>query len=111
MATSTAQKAGPKTEAATAEDIAAQIDNLRADIAVLTQTVSDFGAGKADQAVRQAGAFKDTLAENAAAVANDAKDRFVSAESDFEDRIRANPLASVGIAAGVGFLFAIFTRR
>lgn len=94
------QKNNGKGATATAADVEEQFERLRADIAALSQTLSDFGSGKLEE-----------IADRSAGLANDAKARLKTAEGDLEDRIRANPITSVGIAAGVGFLVALLTRR
>jgi len=40
-----------------------------------------------------------------------AREQAMSYERDLERQIRTNPIQSVAIAAGVGFLFALMTRR
>ena len=70
-------------------DVAEQIDAIRADIEALTATV-------ARMANRQL---------------NRAQDKMVETARDAEDAFRRNPIAAVAIAAGLGFLFGVFTRR
>jgi ElaB/YqjD/DUF883 family membrane-anchored ribosome-binding protein len=71
---------------AQSEDLAAQIDTIRADLERLTSTVArvvNWRLGQAqDKAVEQA-----------------------------EDAVRRNPTFALAIAFGVGFLFGVFTRR
>jgi ElaB/YqjD/DUF883 family membrane-anchored ribosome-binding protein len=40
-----------------------------------------------------------------------ARTEALSLEEGFEQRVRDNPLKAIGIAAGIGFLFALMTRR
>ena len=70
-------------------DVAAQIDAIRADIEALTSTVTRI-------ANRQLSRAQDKMVETA---------------RDAEDAFRRNPIAAVAIAAGLGFLFGVFTRR
>ena len=72
-----------------AEELAAQIEAIRADIQSLTSTVSRVANKRLGQA----------------------QDKAVEAVSNAEDAIRENPVSAVAIAAGLGFLFGIFTRR
>ena len=72
-----------------AEELAAQIEAIRADIQSLTSTVSRVANKQLGQA----------------------QDKAVEAMSNAEDAIRENPVSAVAIAAGLGFLFGIFTRR
>lgn len=71
------------------EDLAAQIDSIRADMQNLTSTVSRI-AGKQ---------------------MNRAQGKAMETAQDAEDAIKRNPLQAVAIAAGLGFLFGVFTRR
>ena len=71
------------------EDIAAQIDAIRADMQNLTSTVSRI-------ANTQMGRAQEKAIETA---------------QDAEEAIKRNPLQAVAIAVGLGFLFGVFTRR
>jgi ElaB/YqjD/DUF883 family membrane-anchored ribosome-binding protein len=72
-----------------ADDLANQIDAIRADIQSLSSTVSRI-AGKQ---------------------INRAQDKAVETANEAEEAIRRNPLSAVAIAVGLGFLFGVFTRR
>ena len=72
-----------------AEELAEQIEAIRADIQSLTSTVSRVANKQLGQA----------------------QDKAVEAMSNAEDVIRENPVSAVAIAAGLGFLFGVFTRR
>jgi ElaB/YqjD/DUF883 family membrane-anchored ribosome-binding protein len=72
-----------------AEDVAKQLDAIRADVQNLTSTVKNIAAKQM----------------------NRAQDKAVEAAHDAEEAIKQNPLTAVAIAAGLGFLFGVFTRR
>jgi ElaB/YqjD/DUF883 family membrane-anchored ribosome-binding protein len=72
-----------------AEDLANQIEAIRADLQNLTSTVGRI-AGKQ---------------------VNRAQDKAVDTAREAEEAIRRNPLQAVAIAVGLGFLFGVFTRR
>jgi ElaB/YqjD/DUF883 family membrane-anchored ribosome-binding protein len=72
-----------------AEDLAKQIDAIRADVQNLTSTVGRI-AGKQ---------------------INQAQDKALEAAYEAQEAIKQNPLTAVAIAAGLGFLFGVFTRR
>jgi ElaB/YqjD/DUF883 family membrane-anchored ribosome-binding protein len=72
-----------------AEEISAQIDAIRADMQNLTQTVTNI-------ANKQMNRAQDKARETAA---------------EAEEAIKRNPLQAIAIAAGLGFLFGVFTRR
>jgi ElaB/YqjD/DUF883 family membrane-anchored ribosome-binding protein len=42
---------------------------------------------------------------------NRAQDKVMETAQEAEDAIKRNPLQAVAIAAGLGFLFGVFTRR
>jgi ElaB/YqjD/DUF883 family membrane-anchored ribosome-binding protein len=71
------------------EALAAQMEAIRADMQNLTSTVSRI-AGKQ---------------------MNRAQDKAKETAQETEDAIKRNPLQAVAIAAGLGFLFGVFTRR
>lgn len=72
-----------------AEDLTAQIDAIRADLQNLTSTVGRIANKQMSRA----------------------QDKAVETAQEAEDAIRRNPLQAVAIAAGLGFLFGVFTRR
>ena len=72
-----------------ADELADQIEAIRADIQSLTSTVGRIANKQLGQA----------------------QDKAVEAASNAEDAIRQNPVSAVAIAAGLGFLFGVFTRR
>ncbi len=72
-----------------AEDMADHVASIREEIDSLKTTVTNI-------ANRQMGRAQDKAMETA---------------YEAEEHIRKNPLQSVAIAAGLGFLFGIFTRR
>lgn len=71
------------------EDLNAQIEAIRADMQKLSSTVSSI-AGKQ---------------------INRAQNKAMETKQDAEEVIKSNPLQAVAIAAGLGFLFGVFTRR
>lgn len=96
---------GDETEsAANGSEIRTQMENLSRDIAELTRAISDYGSAKA-------GELGAEVADRSTAAYNAARDGVASVERDLEAHIRAKPVQSVAIAAGIGFLAAILTRR
>lgn len=75
------------------DDLREQIAQLRADLAKLTATAAADLSGGVEAARHQA-------AQSGRA----AKDSVV-------DAVTANPLGAIGIAAGLGFLLGVMTRR
>ncbi|HET9572658.1 MAG TPA: hypothetical protein VIF40_20205 [Methylosinus sp.] len=72
-----------------AQELANQIDAIRADLQNLSSTVGRI----ANKQI------------------NRAQDKAVDAANEAEAAIRRNPLSAVAIAVGLGFLFGVFTRR
>ena len=71
------------------QELANQIDAIRADIQSLTSTVGRM----ANKQI------------------NRAQDKAMETANQAEEAIRQNPLSAVAIAVGLGLLFGIFTRR
>jgi ElaB/YqjD/DUF883 family membrane-anchored ribosome-binding protein len=71
------------------DELAEEIEAIRADIQSLSSTVGRIANEKVNRA--QASAMESA--------------------KEAEDAIRRNPLQSVAIAIGVGFLFGVLTRR
>jgi ElaB/YqjD/DUF883 family membrane-anchored ribosome-binding protein len=93
------------------EDLAADIELLKADIAKLTKQLQEtgqhsYGAARraANEGVEQLKAQGEAALENLRANASDI-------ERQISDTVREKPVTALAIAAGVGFLFALLTRR
>jgi len=72
-----------------AEDLNAQLEAIRADMQNLSSTVSGIASKQMSRA----------------------QDMAMDKKQDAEEAIKRNPLQAVAIAAGLGFLFGVFTRR
>jgi ElaB/YqjD/DUF883 family membrane-anchored ribosome-binding protein len=72
-----------------ADELSNQIDAIRSDLQSLTSTVTRIAKGQV----------------------NRAQDKAMETAYEAEEAIRRNPLQAVAIAAGLGFLFGVFTRR
>jgi ElaB/YqjD/DUF883 family membrane-anchored ribosome-binding protein len=72
-----------------AQELANQIDAIRADLQNLSSTVGRM----ANKQI------------------NRAQDKALDVANEAEAAIRRNPLSAVAIAVGLGFLFGVFTRR
>lgn len=88
-----------------------RIDDLKNEIASLSRTLSALGGQKVDD-------YKDSVEKLAAEAVNASMNAFdtvrseaMSLEEGIERQIRDHPLRAIGIAAGVGFLFALLSRR
>ncbi len=112
MATTTSILKGASTEAQTnMSDLEARVEQLTTQLAELARSVSGYSNGTLETLASEARRMKDDVADRSVAIASAAKDTVIAAEGDLEQRIRENPLTAIGVAAGIGFLAAIFTRR
>ncbi|MGE7367522.1 DUF883 family protein [Neorhizobium sp. NPDC001467] len=93
------------------QEIELQLSQLREDIAVLARTVAAAGSQKAEDVGRRVRKAKEDATDASLNMVEAAREQALSLEKDLERQIRAKPLQSVGIAAGVGFLFALLARR
>jgi ElaB/YqjD/DUF883 family membrane-anchored ribosome-binding protein len=102
--------------------IGQSLDQLRADIAALSETVARLaseGAASArsqirdstGRATRGASAAGEQIYENAAQLGRDAADTAHIATAQIEYQIARNPLATVLIALGLGFALGAVSRR
>ncbi|PTV96392.1 ElaB/YqjD/DUF883 family membrane-anchored ribosome-binding protein [Rhodobacter aestuarii] len=88
-----------------------QIEKLSAELAELSRSARDYGATRGEKLAEQAQELRAELADRSAKAAEIARERFLDAEGAVEDRVRANPMAALGVAAGVGFLAALLMKR
>ena len=92
-------------------DLAAEIEGLRKDfesLAARISSISDAGVKTAKDYTRST---TSAAREKGEAVYADISARATDFERQAADQIRAHPLQALGIAAGVGFLAALLTRR
>lgn len=96
---------------ASENDLQQQLEQIRKDVAALAETIASLAAGKAEDVKAQAYKAGNDAAEASAQVLDAARDHVCAVQSDLEERIRAKPLKALGIAAGLGFVLALLTRR
>jgi ElaB/YqjD/DUF883 family membrane-anchored ribosome-binding protein len=110
------------TDKATSERLEKDVAAVKNDIAALTDQINEalnsFAGAAKDQARRgykQARASVDSAVEDASergsAVMDAAQDAAYSLEEALEDLIAQRPLATVGLALGLGFLIGRAWRR
>jgi ElaB/YqjD/DUF883 family membrane-anchored ribosome-binding protein len=110
MAT-TSTKSGKDNGARTPEDLAADIEQLKADIAKLTELLQETGQHSYGAARRAATEGVDQLKAQGEAAMENLRARANDLEGQISDSVREKPLTSLAIAAGVGYLFALLARR
>ena len=110
------------TDKATYERLEKDVTAVKNDIAALTEQITDAlnnfagTAGKqARRGYKQARANAeqavDEMSERGSAMMDAAQDAAVSLEETLEDAITQRPLATVGLALGIGFLIGLTWRR
>jgi ElaB/YqjD/DUF883 family membrane-anchored ribosome-binding protein len=104
-------RTGNATSSASTKDIEVQLQQLREDISSLAKTVAAVGNEKATEVKGKAKRAAADATDASYQMVEAAKGQALSLERDLERQIRANPIQSVAIAAGVGFLFALLSRR
>jgi ElaB/YqjD/DUF883 family membrane-anchored ribosome-binding protein len=100
------------------KDVAAVKDDIAALTDQITEALNSF-AGSArkqarrgyDQARDRAESAVDDVSERGSAMMDAAQDAYSSIEETLEDAITQRPLATVGLAIGLGFLIGFAWRR
>ena len=110
------------TDKATSERLQKELTAVKNDIAALTEQITDAlnsFAGTASKQARRgynqaranAEAAVDDMSERGSAMMDAAHDAASSIEETLEDVITQRPLATVGLALGLGFLIGVTWRR
>ena len=110
------------TDKATYERLEKDVTAVKNDIAALTDQITDAlnsFAGTASKQARRgykharanADAAMDEMSERGSAMMEAAQDAAYSIEESLEDIITQRPLATVGLAVGLGFLIGATWRR
>lgn len=100
-----------RAKSATAKDLEAKLDSLRADMDEIMKAL----AGKAEDEVTDVKASisgaKDDLLDDLQEALKEIRKKAGSAEKVIEDNTREHPLQSLLLAFGLGFLISILLRR
>jgi ElaB/YqjD/DUF883 family membrane-anchored ribosome-binding protein len=110
------------TDKATYERLEKDVTAVKNDISALTDTITDAlnsFAGTAKKQARRgykqaranADSAMDDMSERGGAMMDAAQDAAYSIEESLEDVITQRPLATVGLALGIGFLIGAIWRR
>ena len=102
--------------------IGQSLDQLRTDIAALSETVARLASEGAastrsqirestSRAARGASAAGEQIYQDAAALGRDAAETAHIATAQIETQIARNPIATVLVALGIGFAVGIMSRR
>lgn len=89
------------------EDLAELLEQMR----VLRADVAKFAKIAGRTAESQAGAFTDDISEGFDEASRQLGARGRSAQKSLENAVFSNPLATIGVALGLGFLVGALSRR
>ncbi len=90
----------------TKEDLEAQIAKLREDVAGVTDSLKSLASGSASNAKAQAFALRDDVRQTGERYYRQAQEAASDLEQEISDRVRAEPIKAVLIAAAVGYFYA-----
>lgn len=112
MATAAAGKAktGNGTKA-TPEDLEAEIARLREDVARLTEQLARTGEHSIAAAKRAASEGAEQLRAKGEAAVEALRSNADDIEKQVTDAVREKPITALAIAAGIGYFFALLSRR
>jgi ElaB/YqjD/DUF883 family membrane-anchored ribosome-binding protein len=110
------------TDKATRERLEKEVAAVKSDIAALTDQITDalntFANSSSKQARRGYSQARenvdsaiDDMSERGSAMMGAAQEAYGSIEETLEDAITQRPLATVGLALGIGFLIGAVWRR
>lgn len=97
--------------ARSAEDLEADIRQLQADIATLTKQLAETGEHGFGAARRAAAQGAEHLRERGEAAMEKLRGNAHDIEDQIAATVREKPMTALAVAAGVGFLFALLSRR
>ena len=92
------------------QDLAADLDTLRADIVNLTESVTTLVKAQVADKTNMFHGAVNSGRQKLSDSATDAKDRLASASSDLEATIERNPLIAVIIAMAAGLMIGLMSR-
>ncbi|MCQ8780954.1 DUF883 family protein [Mangrovibrevibacter kandeliae] len=92
-------------------DLEQQVSRLREDVAGVADALKALASERAEDARSQAYALRDEVRERGERYVRQAQDAASELEAQLSERIRAEPIKSVLIAAASGYLYARLFRR
>lgn len=93
------------------EDLEAEIARLKEDVARLSEQLSTTGEHSIAAARRAASVGAEQLRVKGEAAMDSLKSGADDVEQQITDAVRERPITAMAIAAGIGFFFALLTRR
>lgn len=96
---------------ASAEDLQAQVEQLKEDIAAIAATLANLGSQTVRDAKRSAKeTYKSAYIQGEDAL-DDLRNKAQDLEAQLTATVRERPIASLATALGVGYLLALLSRR
>ncbi|KQT82474.1 DUF883 family protein [Aurantimonas sp. Leaf443] len=92
------------------EDLEAQIAKLREDVSGIAESLKSMATGTAGNAREQAFALRDDVYQKGEHYLRQAQDAASDLEEQLSEKVRAEPVKAVLIAAGIGYLYAKIFR-
>ncbi len=96
-------------------ELEGRFEQAKSEFYKIASNLSEMGSSKAREYTEMASNVATNLKDDVNAVSGDALDNFMdqlsSLERDVTNRIREKPLQALAIAGGIGFLFALLSRR
>lgn len=102
----TSPKEFEKNEGKPEDDLETQVAKLREDLTDIAETLKSVAGDRADNAKRQAFALRDDVRQTGERYYRQAQEAAGELEGQISDRVRAEPIKSVLIAAAVGYFYA-----
>ncbi|MEO3415095.1 hypothetical protein AAFO92_10595 [Roseovarius sp. CAU 1744] len=104
-------KTAAKISNSEAEQLADQIEALKADISSITQTLADMGSSRRDALASAASDNVAQLRSTGERYLKDAQTKAEDIAAQSADAVRKQPATAVGLAVGVGFLLGFLSGR
>ncbi len=104
-------KTATKSSAPEVEQLSAQIDALKDDIANISETLLDMGSARREAAVKGASEKVAHLKSSSEKRLQEMQEKVEDIASRTGDAVRNQPATAVAIAVGVGFLLGFISGR
>ena len=92
-------------------DLQAQVAALKEDIANIGATLAKIGKNSTKQARNSAASSMESAKLRGEEAFDDLRSQARDLEEQLTETVRENPLTTIAVAAGVGFLLALIARR
>jgi ElaB/YqjD/DUF883 family membrane-anchored ribosome-binding protein len=94
----------------TDKDLEIQVSRLREDVAGVAEALKSLASERADGARRQAFALRDDVRDRGERYLQQAQEAASEFEAEISERVRAEPIKAVLIAAAAGYIYARLFR-